>query len=70
MSRLVCGLGGIGILLLALTWPQMWSAPSNTLVSTVSGFMTAALITFGAYLVFYGLTGDWLHRLTKRRRKS
>ncbi len=49
----------------ALTDPQMWSSLGNTLFFTVISSVPLVLVSFVmAYLVYTGLKGQWLWRLT------
>lgn len=49
----------------ALTDPQMWSSLGNTLFFTVISSVPLILVSFAmAYLVYTGLKGQWLWRLT------
>ncbi|WAP51691.1 sugar ABC transporter permease [Arthrobacter sp. ATA002] len=49
----------------ALTDPQMWSSLGNTLFFTVISSVPLILVSFAmAYLVYTGLRGQWLWRLT------
>ena len=68
--RLILGIAGLVTLLLAFTWTQIFSPPSNSLLNTWSGLLTAVIVIFGVYLTFYGLTGDWLPNLRKPRGKD
>ena len=63
--RLSVGIAGLVALLLGFTWTQVFSTHSNSLLGTWSGLLTAVIVIFGVYLVFYGLTGDWLPNLRK-----
>jgi hypothetical protein len=65
--RLISGIAGVAVVIGAVTWHRVLPAPSETLPSTMSGFLSAAVVLLGAYLLFYCLTGDWFPRLTKRR---
>ena len=67
LIRMLCGFAGFSVVLLALTWPQLFSAPSDSLVNAGAGFLTAAVIMSGVYLMFYSLTGDWLPKLRKHK---
>ena len=49
----------------ALTDPQMWSSLGNTLFFTVISGIPLILVSFAmAYLVYTGIKGQWLWRLT------
>ncbi|MET4061678.1 multiple sugar transport system permease protein [Arthrobacter sp. UYP6] len=49
----------------ALTDPQMWSSLGNTLFFTVISSVPLIVVSFAmAYLVYTGLKGQWLWRLT------
>ena len=67
LIRAISGVVGLAVVLLAFTWPQYFSAPSDTLINTGSGFLTAAIVTLGVYLMFYGLTGDWLPKFRNQK---
>lgn len=67
ISRLSAGFAGLLTLVLAFTWPQLPVTPSDSLLDTASGLVTAVIIMFGVYLLFYGLTGDWLPNLRKTK---
>jgi formate-dependent nitrite reductase membrane component NrfD len=66
VTRTISGVVGLAVLILTLAWPQYFSVPSGTLIITGSGFMTAIVLTFGVYLLFYALTGDWLPKFRKQ----
>jgi hypothetical protein len=68
LIRFISGAAGVAVVLFAFTWPNVVPALEEGSASpTMIGFFTAFVVMFGVYLIFYGLTGDWLPRLTKLR---
>ena len=65
LLRLVAGAAGVGVMLTAFTWPELMPALKDRLATPAAGSFTAFAIMFGVYLMFFGLTGDWLPRLTR-----
>ena len=70
MIRVICGLAGAAVLLVALTWHQILPLHWQSSISSVSGTVTFAGIMLGVYILFFGLTGDWLPRLRKREKQN
>ena len=71
LIRLISGAVGVAVVLFAFTWPNVVPAVEERWASPIMiGFLTAFVVTFGVYLIFYGLTGDWLPRLTKLRNRG
>ena len=70
ISRVSIGLVGLIVLLLAFTWPQILSVPSDSFLNTASGLLTFVTIMFGVYLLFYSLTGDWLPKFRRSKDKG
>ena len=66
--RLLRGACGIGITAIAFRWHDFFEGPLDRMPSMVAGAVSASCMLFGVYLLFFALTGDWLPRLTKRRR--
>lgn len=69
ITRIISGLAGIAVLVIAFTWRQYLPTPPDTWSNAVPGLQVTAMI-LGVYLLFYGVTGDWLPRLSKRRNRS
>ena len=69
VTRVIAGVAGFAAILFAFTWPDFISVPRDGLASSVIGFFTALVVIFGVYLLFFGLTGDWLPRLSKLRKR-
>ena len=67
LSRVILGVVGVAIVLFAFTWRDVLPALTDRLASPFIGFLTMFVVMFGVYLTFFGLTGDWLPRLTKLR---
>ncbi len=67
LTRVIAGVGGVAVVLFAFTWPDVLPALQDRLASPIIGFGTASAVMLGVYLMFFGLTGDWLPRLTKLR---
>ena len=70
ISRVSIGLIGLVVLLLAFTWPQILSVPTDSFLNAASGPFTAVIIMLGVYLLFYALTGDWLPSLRRSKDKG
>lgn len=68
--RVIAGVVGVAVILFAFTWPDVMPALNDRLASPIIGFLTPLVVIFGVYLMFFGLTGDWLPRLTKLRNRS
>ena len=70
MIRAICGLAGAAVLLVALTWHQILPLHWQSSIRSVSGTVTFAGIMLGVYILFFGLTGDWLPRLRNRKKQN
>ncbi|MDJ0917982.1 MAG: hypothetical protein QNJ05_09475 [Woeseiaceae bacterium] len=67
INRVIAGFAGVGAVLFAFTWPNYMPALAERLPSPILGYITVGAVTLGVYLMFFGLTGDWLPRLTRLR---
>ena len=70
LIRVILGVTGVAVVLFAFTWPDVLPALRDRLANPIAGFLTAFVVMFGVYLMFFGLTGDWLPRLTKLRQRN
>lgn len=69
LNRTIAGVAGVALVLFAFTWPNYLPAAADRLASSIIGFFTVFVVMFGVYLMFFALTGDWLPRLTKLRKR-
>ena len=67
LTRVIAGVVGVAVVLFAFTWPNVTPALADRLAGPIIGIFTTLVVMFGVYLMFFGLTGDWLPRLTKLR---
>jgi len=70
LFRLITGVLGAAVVLFAFTWPDVMPALEVNLPIQFIGYLTAFVVVLGVYLMFYGITGEWLPRLTKLRDRT
>jgi hypothetical protein len=68
-SRLLSAVGGIAVLILSASWPQVLQAPEIASVGAIGGFLSFLGIMLGVYLMFYAMTGEWLPKLSRHNRQ-
>jgi len=69
-SRLTIGVTGLAVIVISVAWPQVVRPPENTVMNAIGGPLMYLGTLIGVYLLFYSMTGDWLPKLTSRKRKN
>lgn len=68
-TRLLCGAAGLSVLVLSVAWPQALRDLEITTVSAFGGYLSFLGIVLSVYFLFYAMTGEWLPKLSKRKRQ-
>ena len=67
MLRTLSVIVGVGLLLFTFSWPDVLPSLSEALEGRSASFLTSISFMLGVYLMFLGLTGEWLPGVDKRK---
>lgn len=69
MFRIISGAAGITLLVATLVLALYLLAEEPAARVLLAGYMGIGGIIFGAYLLFYAITGEWRPNLTNKKRE-
>jgi hypothetical protein len=65
--RIICGMAGLTILVATVVLAFNLLAMDADARVLLAGYMGIGGLLFGAYLLFYAITGEWRPNLTKKK---